>query len=169
MNPNDGMVYLNSDQREYCKENGIEYNYGLEDPTHPGCGRACLPECTYVGVFGDNSDDDRDRLSDETSYLMRTVDDDNIPEPDEPDDRDITPYLVGAAAALAVAGLAYVGYKGVKALKRRHDKRKQLKLEQALEEQCVIDVDSYDDISNDEEDTDELQRSEEECTAEEER
>lgn len=153
MNTNDGMVYLTADERAYCKENGIEYDYGLEDPTHPGCGRSRLPESTYIDTFGDNSGDDHVQLSG----------------PDEPDDRDITPYLVGAAAALAVAGLAYVGYKGVKALKRRHDKRKQLKLEQALEEQCVIDVDSYDDISNDEEDTDELQRSEEECTAEEER
>lgn len=151
MNTNAGMVYLTADEREFCKENGIEYNYGLEDPTHPGCGRACLSERTYTDAFGDKSDVGSDQL------------------PDELDDQDIMPYLVGAVAALAVAGLAYAGYKGVKALKRRRDERKQLKLEQAFDEQYVIDVDSYDDISNDEEDTDELQRSEEECTAEEER
>lgn len=162
MNTNDGMVYLNSDQREYCKANGINYTYGLEDPSHPGCGRSRLPESTYNDIFGDNSDDDLDP----TICLMN---DDNISECDERGGLDPMSCLVGAAAALAVAGLAYAGYKGVKALKRRHDQRKQLKLEQALEEQYVIDVDSYDDISNDEEDTDELQRSEEECIAEEER
>lgn len=133
------------------------------DSDDPDCKAYYVDDNDVVAI----ENDCLDLIPNKPLRVEHRVIDDNIP--DDSDDLDPVSCLIGAVAALAVAGLAYAGYKGVKALKRRHNSRKQLKLEQKIYEQHTIDSDVRDDISNVEEDTDELQRSEEERTAEEER